>query len=343
MAVERTNKQRRIGFLQQADWATPQAASANFETLSYDAGSVIVDDGTVINTFDVTSTTGLIPKQSRAYTDGVSPLPTITFSAPATRKALAVHLVAALQSVTEVATTPFQKIIVPAFDTAIVDFTTAGYTHTIATDNLGAADGVILENAVLDSLTLTVEPNAQGVARLAKISGTWIGNEMNHAQTLSGTWVAESLTNFYNDTAPLLLNTSIGSLTDVCWKRYTLTINNSVMSDCRVAGKANNFKFTPSITTSITLPYNEDTIDFLAARKAGTTGTISLYTSSPGTGTAGYISLISYGRITTTPHGTDGAYESIEVTMQNESNTIAGNSLVVTLADAVDRNYPAPS
>lgn len=342
MAVERTTKQRRIGFLQQADWSTPQAASANFETLSYDAGSVIVDDSTVLNTFDVTSTTGLMPKQSRAHTDGVSGLSTIAFSAPATRKALAPHLVAALQSVTENPSTPYQKTIVPAFDAAIIDFPTGGYTHTIATDNLGAADGVILENAVLDSLTITVEPNAQGIARLAKISGTWIGNEMNHAQNLSGTWVAESLANFYNDDVALTLTASIGSLTNYCWKRYTLTINNSVTSDCKVAGKANNYKFSPSITTSITLPYTEDTIDFLAARKAGTVGNIVLATTTS-SGTAGHLSITSYGRITVTPHGTDGAYETIEVTIQNEVNTIAGQSLSVVIADATDRNYPAPA
>jgi len=338
MAAERTTRERRIGILQQADFATPSAADAAFETLNYDAGSVIPNGNVVLNTHDITSTSGLIAKQSRAYTDAVSGLKSIAFSGTATKKALAPHFVAALQSVTEGATSPYQKTIVPAFNTSIVDFSSAGYLYTVATDNINGSDGIILESAVLGDFTFSVNPNADGVARLAKISGNWVGNEMNYNQNLSGSWVAESFTGFYNNSTALAMDVATwATLSSVCYKSYSLTINNNVTSDCRVAGKANNYKFSPVITVNIVLPYDSNTYGLLNAYNSGTTGSIQLKVGT--TGQDGYLSILSYGRISATPFGTDGAYETINLTQTVEFNTSASKSLEIVIADDNDRSY----
>ncbi len=340
MAAEITTRSRRIGFLQQSNFATPSAASAAFETLNYNSGSVIPDPAIQLANFDVTSTSGLMPKQSRAYIDALSGLPSIPFAAPATQKALAVHFTAGMQVVHQVASTPFQKVITHICDSSIPDFSTGGYLHTIATDAISGTDGWLLESALLDIFTYTIEPNAQGIARLAHISGVWKGNNLQLNQNLSGAWIAESLADFYNNTTKVSLNSSgIISLTDYCWKRYSITINNNIISDCKVAGgKANNYKLSPQITVNVLLPYDSTTYALLNTYKAGTTGSITLTTGTAGT--AGFLEIISYGRISAQPVGIDGNYHSINLTMQCEVNTSAGYSAQVTIADAQNRTYP---
>ena len=344
MAADRTTRKRRIGFLEQVDWDTPFIASSLYETLSYNAGSIKIDPAVTLNTFDVTGTSGLVPKQSRAFVDNVSGLPTISFTAPATKKTLAVHLVAALQGVIEGATTPFIKSVYPYWNTDVPDFfaSTGSTLHlfTIATDNITGTDGVLLENALLNDFTLTIEPNNQGIAKLAQISGTWIGNEMNLGTNFSGSWVAESLTGFYNDTDAFSLTVSgLATLSDYCWKKFQLTINNNVTTDCRTASKANNYKVKPTMTATVTLPYDSSTYALLTAHKAGTTGYVLL---GHGAGdTDGDLNIYVYGRITVAPLGTDGDYESIELTVTAEYNTVASKSVFITIVDTQDRGWPA--
>ncbi len=339
MAADRTTRQRRAGLLQQTNFATARAAADAFETVNWNAGSVKVNRNVVINDFDVTSTSGLMPKQSRAYTDAVSTLKSIGFAGPALRSTLALYFAAALQKVeSEGALTPFQKVLSPAFDSSIVDFSTSGYLFGVATDNITGTDGEILDSAVLNSFTFSIDFNAEGIAKLAQISGEWIGNNIQTGLNLSGVWVAEALSNFFNDTSGFTLNTTgFTSLTDYCKKKYTLTINNKVTSDCRSNSKPNNYKFSPEIITTVTFPYDSSTVALLSAYSSGTTGSVTLSTGS--TGVAGFLEIISYGRISADPRGTDGAYEAIDLTIKNEVNTSATKSLQVTIADGVDRTW----
>ena len=343
MAAEITSRQRVVGVLQQTNFATPMAVTDNYETLNYNAGSVIFNPNTIINNFDVTSTSGLVPKESRNYTDTASGLKSMAFAGLATRKHLALHFVSALQNVTEEATTPFQKIITPVYNSTILDTSAAGYYHTLASyANSNSTDGVLLKTAVVGDMTFSLTPNAEGIARLAQISGNWIGATILANQDLSaGTWVAESLADFYNDLTACTINISgYTDLTGICFKNYSLQINNNVVSDCRTAGVPASYKFSPSFTVSVTLPYDSTTYSIFEDYRAGTVGGIELTSGS--TGAAGFLNIISYGRLTATPHGTDGQYESIVLSQTVELNTAAAKSLQVTIADATDRSYPAP-
>lgn len=337
--AEVLTKTQRIGFLQQADWATPSAASAAFETLNYDADSIVPDPSVVLNTFNVSSTTGLIPKRTRAYTDGTTRLKTLAFSGPAVRKNLAIHLVAALQKVvSEGATTPFAKVIQHVNDSAILDFTAGGYLFTIATDsNSSLTDGIILENAVLNNFVFTIDFNNEGIAKLANISGTWIGNEMNFGQDLTGSWVAESLANFYNDTAAFALAVQgIASLEDFCIRRYTLTINNNVEPDC-ITTKAGNYKFNnPTIVSTFEIPYDSSSKAILAAYPAGTEGSYVLEAGTPGA--AGHLKFEAYGRINANPISTYNGYKAIALSLAHEFKA-SYFSTQVTISDEVDRTW----
>jgi len=336
--MSRAAKQRRVGILQQADFDTEKANTDNFEDMSYDAGSVKPNKNIIFNNTSLTSTGGFIPKQTMAYIDATSGLKSIDFTGPATLPHLALHFAAALQSVTsEAATTPFQKVLTPAVDTDMPDFTSGGYLFSIATENINGSDGEILDSAILDTFTLSVDFNSEGYAKLAKISGKWVGKSMQTALDLTGTWVAQDNT-FYNDTAGFSISTSgITSISDYCKKRYTLTINNNVTVDCRANSAPANYLLSPTIQTTVSLPYDTTTYAFMADYAAGTQGSITL--SSGSTGASGFLEIISYGKLTVDPRGYDGDFESIDLTMTHNVDTSASKSLSVTIADAKDRTW----
>lgn len=337
--MSRATKQRRVGILQQADFATAKANTDDFESLAYDAGSVKINKNVIQNISNLTSTDGWMQKQSQVYVDKISGLKTIDFTGPATLKQLALHFAAALQNVdSEAATTPYQKEMSPAVDTDLPDFTSGGYLFSIATDNVQGSDGEILDSAILNTFTFEIDFNAEGYAKLAKISGQWIGKSMQNALDLSGTWVAQDTTGLFNDTSGFTLSTSgITSLSDYCKKKYTLTINNNVVVDCRANSAAANYRTPTTITTSVSLPYDSTTYATMTDYLNATQGTITLSTGS--TGVSGYLNLVSYGKISVDPRSVDGDFESIDLTINHNVDTSAGKSLAVSIADATDRSW----
>ena len=104
----------------------------------------------------------------------------MTFPMPGDQKTLAPHIVGALLgAVTEDATTPYSKSIVCGGLTGAIDFTANGaeLVTLSKTDKASADDGIILEDAIISELNLEWDFNAQGIARLMQMSGTWIGSE----------------------------------------------------------------------------------------------------------------------------------------------------------------------
>lgn len=273
MAVDIYSGKQTIGFLQQSKvsnhWSAPQAASANFKKVNYDKNVSIPNPDVQIENFNWTAQTGTMLNSSRVFVDSTSGLPSVPFSGVMTKSLMGLHLACAMHTCTEGATTPFDKSFTMANHTGQVDFATnEGFLSTIAGYAYAAAsDGWILQNALLNELKIVIEANQRGVARLANVSGTWVGNNLLKNQNLSGSWVAQPTTGFYNvgssasdifavGMAINLLGSAL-SLSSICWRRFELTINNNVMSDCKTTGgKANNFKIDPVVTFSLDIPYN---------------------------------------------------------------------------------------
>ena len=67
-------KNMRVGILEQANWATPQAASANFKIQPYMAGSPMPQQGVVIDHFDFAAQTGMHADQTRTRIDAITGL-----------------------------------------------------------------------------------------------------------------------------------------------------------------------------------------------------------------------------------------------------------------------------
>lgn len=349
MAVDILSKSQAIGWLQQANPRTAKALSDAFEALRVDAGSLRLDADADYSTNDTTSVTGLMIERTRSLTDITSGMPKVDFSMPADLQNIAPLFYLALGNTTEVITTPYQKVITPAWTSAVPDYssdnatavppvwTLAGYRYS------SALDAWLLEDAILNTMSFSIDFNARGVAKLAQVSGQFVGSAITYEGELTQALSDAYTSTWLNDSDDAFTLTLAGIITDtVCIKRYTLTINNNVTSDCKTTGgKANNYKLNPEITCEIVIPYNSATY---AGMKLALDGTETTMTLSKGTtGQTGYVNVVTKGRIIGNPHPADsGGYQDMTLTLRCEKPS-SGHAITVTVADAVDRNYPAPS
>jgi len=268
---------------------------------------------------------------------------------------LAPHLVAAFPGeVSEDGTTPYTKYFEPSDD--VVDFyADDALLHTIAIGNYNtgadpetAMDGIILENAILDSFTMTFNNNDRGIARLGRWSGTWVGNEMNfeqnfdNASTAFSNWAAAPTTGFYNEAAlGFAFSITLGSdaYNSVCWKSFSITVNNNVTSECKTAGgKANNYLIMPEITFTVDLPYNSGTYTILKNFQDGEDVNNLLFLSGDGS-SDGHLKIYNTeGVLTANPFEYNGEYQAIRL-QGKLLRPAAGWSSLITMADAVDWSY----
>lgn len=342
MAIAVLGKKSRIGILKQTGWASPQAANANFVTMNYDVGS-IPDPQPTIENINQTSQAGIYKETTRQNVDYVSGLKSINFAGLIHQKLFAPHLVAAMQAVTEGATTPYDKAFVMQL-TAPLDFAAdAGYLHTVAFDiGASADDGVILENAILDTLSIDFDLNAKGIARYGRISGTWVGNEMNFEQTLNGSWVAIPTAAYYANTDVFTASTFTINGVDYsaqCIRSFGLTINNNVSIPCQTAGKAAQYRTSPMVTFRIGLEsYNLTTEKILQSyqRKDAVVLTFKNGVSADTDGELGFV--IAAGQLTGNPYNYDGDY--VGLTLEAEATKTSGSPLLqVNQTDTVDWGY----
>jgi hypothetical protein len=363
MAIKRASKQIKYGIIRQSpdasvatafkaagatanEWTNPAAADQNFRTVYYTAGVPVPDPGVTVDEYNVTSQLGLNRELTNFFIDARSGLARLNFSAPADKNTLAPHLIAGLQAVSEAAGTPFSKSITSGFVAGTIDFNGgAGHLHTLAIDQGSSADdGTILENAIIDTLNLTWDFNAKGVARLVQMDGTWVGNEMNFDQTLSGTWVATTLTPF-NNTDVFSFDTFTVDSVDwkaMCIRRLSLSINNNITSNCSTtAGKPNQYDVNPEITWTIVLDHNLTTEKMMGDFQAGAAVDINfgnaLYIGAGGQdGTLGFDSPNC--RVIAPPMAYNGDFlgYSLQARAYQSSTT---SPLTVQIVDTLDWGY----
>jgi hypothetical protein len=324
-------------------WTNPGLAATNYRTFYITPGSMIPDPNVQVEDLNYTSQLGLHKEVTQRFVNSVSGLKKLPFSMTADRNTLAPLLVAALQSCEDVATTPYQKTIISAFKAGCLDFNGGGgFLHTIAYKSSSSADdGWILENAIIDTLTLTWDFLQPGKGKLVSISGVWVGNEFNVDQTHSGTWVATTPIPINNADTFSFSTFTVDSVdvSALCVKRISLTINNNVTSNCATsAGKPNQYDVNPSYTWSIQMDHNSTTEKFLGDFQAGANVDIT-FVNSIASGTSGHLSIdMPYGRIKSNPFGFDGDYlsETLEVEAEQNSTT---SPLTILLADTLQWAY----
>jgi len=267
------SKKEIFGILQQSKasnhWIVPQGASANFRTIQWiNSGVLIPDPAVTVDQFNVTSQTGTHFEHERFFVDSTSGLPKIPFTGTCDKTTLAAFLVAAFQGCSEAVGTPFTKTIGAGGLAGVINWANnEGYLFTLALQQGASADdGIILENALIDTLNIVWEVESSGIARLVNMNGTWVGNELKYEQALDGTWTNGTplQTGFFNNTDTWAVRTTFTvdgvDYSAQCIRRVELQINNNIRKACvSTGGKASNYIWSPEYKMLITVDHNSIT------------------------------------------------------------------------------------
>lgn len=339
----------RYGLLVQSAFGTENTVTSNFIQTNYDVGA-IPSSGTVVDYTNASGKTGLLNEGDRAFVDSTSGLKRFSFEGIAAKSILAHHLFAALQACSEVGTTPYQKTFTHlGVDKHHIDFAGGdGKVFTIAGDMFtvsgGRSIGWILGNAILNRLTIRIEPNNQGVARLARISGEWVGTNLSYLPAdglFTGTWVAKPTSGFFNDATPFALTMTVagqgGDVTDAgCFRAFELDINNNVTPACVGAGgEVTNYYLNPEIFITVDKPMTQDNAILYGALVAGQTDNSVVLTHGTD-GVDGRLSIASLSAVVEDePVTVNDNYYGLRLRFR----CVQPNALAVILADALNLPY----
>ena len=188
----------RIGFWPQAAWGTGAAAGAAFQELPNDPGAVFGQDIRLRrpNRSFTSTLGGQRMADERDYSnDTKGAAPTITTSGDVRKDDLAEYLYLVMQGVTEGGTTPYLKQF--EFPATQPDFTVnGGMFGSVCGRHPTASTSVMLSDAIIRNLTLSVHPN-NNQGRL-QYSADWIGRgPLTHQFNPSGTWTRVDEEYFY--------------------------------------------------------------------------------------------------------------------------------------------------
>lgn len=332
----------------EAPWTGAGPAwTENFFGMACIPGSVKFNPGTAVENKVYTSSDSVFQEINRVNIDDNGSLPTIDFEAYATPKVMGVLASLAFQEGTfdDVATGKLKQF-KPA--DGVLDFAgdSDGFLASIVIEtDIGGTEfsDIILNSCVLNTLTYTFDNAGSGEARLLKVSGQFIG-KTSYVGKYTGTTTAPE-TQMYNDGSSdndgFTLDLIIGSetISDMCWRRASVTINNNITSDCFAStGFANNLKrVNPTIEWNIDIPYNTSTNMLTDSFTDGDVITkAEIYNGHAGTVVPHLKLACNSGYLTENPaNANEGDYVANSLVFQ-QFVPAAGWAVVVELADDAD-------
>ena len=326
------------------NWNDPGIGTTDYRRIAYNDGSVTFDPASTTDMYISTGQSGIHEEDAQFFIDSRSGLPTMAFAMPGDLKTLAPHLIGALLgSVTEGASSPFTKTIVCGGLTGAIDFTVgdAELVTLSMTDKASADDGIILEDAIINELTLVWDFNATGTARLMQISGTWIGSEMNFEQTMSGTTVTTTLTPFNNAESYSFTTFTVDGVdwSGEAFRSYTFSVNNSVTANNKGAnGKPGNYDIKPEYTSTILLDYNSVTEKLLADYQVGASVVATIASSTSPTSTGGLDIACVKGRLMSQPFEYNEEFLGVQLDVKWLADG-ANTPITVRISDDLDWVY----
>lgn len=339
----------------QTDWDTPKAITDSGFTLlnGINVGSAIPDPDVNVDYGNHIGQFGTTDEVSRVYIDQKSGLPKIPFSGIATLETLAPMFASIFQEVTEGATTPFAKSYLVKSKDEVIDFNATSYMFTVMVVNFNdtgntISDIILLQNAVISDFEFTVEPNNRGFARVAKVSGNFVGAEMTF-DTNSATiadYTTPAMTKL-GDTLPFVLNIDTNSasnedLNNICFKKFTFRYNANISVDCRGAGGVPlTFKAMQQFFFDITLPYIQSA-NYQTMMKnfaEGKNVVVAFEYGDYGSGAPYLYFNNTYGRQVRNPLASEGDYWNRPLTIQCFSSGGTINPVTVALVDAIDWSF----
>jgi hypothetical protein len=331
-----------------AGWGNYPVAGTNYRRVQYNKDSVSFDPMVTIDQYESTGQNGLHDETAQFFIDKLSGLPTVTFAMPADQKTLAPHLVGALGAVAEDAGTPYSKSITCNGLTGAVDFTATGVgadtwpLHAISqTDQASADDGKWIENCIIQDLTLDFDFNAQGLARLGQLSGTWVGTEINLEQTMAGTTVDTTLTPYNNAESYSFSTFTVDSIdwSSLAFRRFSFTVNNNVTKDdATTAGRADQFNIAPEYTSTIVLNYDATTEKVMQDFQQGSLVVATIASSVTPTVDGGLSIAGVKGQLMSQPEIFEGEYRGVNLDIKWFANG-AATPVTIIQTDTQDWTY----
>lgn len=349
MASEHLAKKQKFGLSLQTNWATTGDNTTAYETMFYDAANTTPGLGVTDEQFEFSSAKGLMPEKNRDNIDtkGIKELP---FQMKLDRENLAHHLAAAFQSVSEGATAPYLKTVVPVND--VVDFNgDEGYVYSLAMGNYDngadAGDGIVYKQAILNDFSIEFNNQVNGVGKAAVGSGTWFATQVDTDEYLSGTWTntaAPSNILGLESTAAYALSLAWDSETysNICWHRFMLSINNNIEGTCRgTGGVITQWRLgTPELTFEIDIPKNENTYKLIGDYANGVYGSFDF---ARGDGTAAGEFVVDptalMCKMTASPLQYSNGYEVIRISGSILADSSGNFSGLIKFADGTDRSF----
>lgn len=331
MSVDISTRREKVGFLIQPrktgivgsgpigdsatanHWTNASSSGADFYSLHCIPGTPTPNEKLNINDTVMTSDATIYKRNDRTVIDSTGVLPSITMEMYASPTSMVAALIASYQQVVQTAVT-FQKTVEPADE--LLDYpNNEGHLFTVAGADVSGTtlDGYRLDNALANSWTWSVSNNAQGEQRIARQSIEWIGRELAVEQTMSGafTTLTDDLIHSgasADEVFTLDITTDNETVSDVCWRNFSVTVTNNIISDCFTeGGKANNFKRqAPTIHYTIDLVYNGSLTGFWSDYKEGSNVDF-LFQNAHAATAAGHVSFDNnHGFLTADPRVVQG-------------------------------------
>ena len=325
-------------------WNDPGIGTTNYRRILYNDGSVVFDPGVTTDQYISTGQNGIHDEDGQFFIGSRDGLPTMAFAMPGDQKTIVPHFVGALLgAVTEDATTPYSKSIACGGLTGAIDFTNnAAELVTLSmTDKASADDGIILEDAIINELTLAWDFNAAGIARLMQMSGTWIGSELNYEQTMTGTTVTTALTPYNNAETYSFTTLTVNSvdISAEAFRSYTFSVNNNVRANNKGAsGKPGNYDVKPEYTSIILLDYNSVTEKFLSDFQEGQLVVATIASSTTPTLDGGLSIACVKGRLMSQPFDYNEEFDAVQLDVKWFADG-ANTPLTVVVTDTQDWTY----
>ena len=314
-------KKARVGFGSKevwgvsGDWGVGLANPSH--TLLFDPAQVKSTPSVVREEMQLTSATGLIVERSRSVTDYTSGIHRLGFGGPAFQDQLPLFLFHALHKATETdLTVPnpdnYQQVFTPWAESGIPDFTdpyiTGGGGSTNSKPPLAGlvvdwltghnSGATTYDDCTINTLTLSLNVNNQGIARFLNLSGEWVAAKIAEDANGTGFTFPEKLPELttYNNASAFTFSLAGTVSYSGAFKTFNLTINNNVTSDVRTTGgRVNNFRISPEYMVDFTIPCNETTDVLAGGLLAGTEQTVTLSTGT--TQNLGYLNIVAKGAL----------------------------------------------
>jgi len=280
-------------------WLNSAGVNDAYRTMILEAGSPIPDPGYSAEVLNNTSSVGINEESDRVYVSFEESLKQLPFTAFADLNTLAPLLVGSHFGIVEGGADPFEKIITSLGSSGVIDFrNNEGVLHTLAMFvRLEGDHDYTFNNCILDSLSFTFDFLGDGSARLAKVSGTFFSNQINeNISIFPNTWVKLPLVPIGESDNFRFTKFLIGGVDyfdKICLRSMTYTVQNSVVSRCKVKdGEPSQYDITPIYSSNFNFANTEDNQAILHSLYAKNDVIDAVFENDIGTGNLGHLSFV---------------------------------------------------